>query len=79
MTDIRLEIGELAVHGVDVVRPERLGAAVEAALTGLLRDRGVPAGWRAEPGPVTVVVDGPIRAEVLAEHLARAVYQGLAG
>jgi hypothetical protein len=79
MTDFRLEIGELAVHGVDVVRAERLGPEFSAALTGLLRDRGLPADWRTEPGPLTVTVDGPIRAEVLAQRLARAVYEGLAG
>jgi len=77
MTDIRLEIGELAVHGVEVVRPERLGPAIETALAGLLRDRGVPADLHAEPGPLTVTVDGPIRAEALAQRLAHAVYEGL--
>jgi hypothetical protein len=76
--DIRFEIGELAVHGVEVLRPERLGPAMESALTGLLRDRGVPTGWRAEPaGPLNIVVEHPIRAEVLAERLALAVYKGL--
>jgi len=79
VTDIRLEIGELAVHGVDVVRPERLGSEFEAALTGLLRDRGVPAHVGGIEAPVTIVVDSPIRAEVLAERIARAVYRGLAG
>jgi hypothetical protein len=74
---IKLEIGELTVHGVDVVRPERLGAEFETALTGLFRDGGVPAHLGQLEAPVTIVVDGPIRAEVLAERLARAVYRGL--
>lgn len=78
MTDIHVEIGELAVHGVDVVRPERLGPAFSAALTGLLRDRGVPAHPGQITAPVTIVAEHSIRAEVLAERLARAVYEGLA-
>jgi hypothetical protein len=79
MTDFRLEIGELAVHGVDVVRPERLGPAVETALARLLRDRGLPADPGPLTAPVTIVVTQPVRAEVLADHLARAMYEGLAG
>jgi len=79
MTDFRLEIGELAVHGVDVVRPERLGPAVETALAQLLRDRGVPADPGPLTAPVTIVVTQPVRAEVLAERLAHAMYEGLTG
>jgi hypothetical protein len=76
---IRLEIGELTVHGVNVVRPERLGPEFETALAGLLRDGGVPARFGQLDAPLMIAVDGPIRAEVLAERLARAVYRGLAG
>jgi len=81
---VRLEIGELAVHGIDVRRPHLLGPAVETELAGLLRDRGVPPSWSsggpAEPArPLTVVAGRSIGAEVLARRLALAVYEGLAG
>ena len=83
--EVRLEIGELVVSGVDVTHPHRLGPGVEAALTALLRDRGVPSQWSTgERVDVTdaapslrVRLDRVIDAELLAQRLALAVYDGL--
>ena len=81
---VRLEIGELALHGVPVSRPQALGPAFEAALTRLLRDRGVPPAWSdGAPGPpdrpLTVTLPRDANPEALAERLAAAVYERLAG
>jgi hypothetical protein len=81
---VRLDIGELTVRGVHVLRPHLLGPAVETELAGLLRERGVPALWSSggpsEPArPLTIRAGSSIGAEVLARRLALAVYEGLAG
>ncbi|GLZ81510.1 hypothetical protein Afil01_63170 [Actinorhabdospora filicis] len=80
---VRLRVGELAVHGLTVRRPETLGPALEAALTRLIADRGVPGPWRAggdlTPPPLSVTAEPGIAAEALAERLALALYEGLGG
>jgi hypothetical protein len=82
--EVRLRIGELALHGVPVTGADRLGPALAAALDKLLRERGVPASWSdgaapSRPRPVTVVADRSGNPELLARRLALALYEGLGG
>jgi hypothetical protein len=44
VTSVRLRIDELVLHGIDVPNAHRLGPAVAAELTRLVRERGLPAG-----------------------------------
>ncbi|MER6307687.1 hypothetical protein [Streptomyces sp. NPDC001657] len=81
---VELHIAELAVRGVRLARPDRLGPAFEVALTRLLHDRGVPPGWaagevRTPATPLTLPVGPSSDAADIAEGLARAVYGGLGG
>ncbi|MBO0654491.1 hypothetical protein J1792_17390 [Streptomyces triculaminicus] len=81
--DVELHIGEIAVHGVEVERPDLLGPAFEAAFSRLLHERGVPASWStgeltAPDRTLTMDRFGPTTStEALAERLARTVYEGL--
>lgn len=81
--DVRVRIGELAVHGLSLGRPETLGPALESALTRLIAERGTPASWcsggELHPRPLSVSAEPGMSAEVLAERLALAVYEGLGG
>ncbi|MFC8244850.1 hypothetical protein ACF063_07880 [Streptomyces chartreusis] len=80
--EIRVEIGELALHGFRV-DPDRVSAAFEDELTRLISEHGVP-----------LAADGPLSADTLAglpplpaglsarrlgQELARAVHEGLSG
>ncbi|MGW3206857.1 hypothetical protein [Streptomyces sp. NPDC001135] len=81
---LELRIGEIAVRGVELRRPDLLGPAFEAALTRRLRERGVPPGWTtgevSPPSrPLTLTVAPGAGAEEIAEGLARTVYAGLGG
>jgi hypothetical protein len=80
--EIRVEIGELALHGFRV-DPERVSAAFERELTRLIRTHGVPV---AAHGPLTAdtlsglpPLPAGLSARRLGQELARAVHEGLSG
>lgn len=79
---IRVEIGELALHGFRV-DAGRVSEAFERELTRLVAKHGVPL---AEDGPLTLdALSGlpPLPADLsarrLGQELARAVHEGLSG
>ncbi|MEV7996702.1 hypothetical protein AB0O67_33940 [Streptomyces sp. NPDC086077] len=79
---IRVEIGELALHGFRV-DAERVSTEFEHELTRLVRERGVPL---ATDGPVTLdalsglpPLPAGLTARRLGQELARAVHDGLSG
>lgn len=80
--EIRVEIGELALHGFPV-DPERVSAAFERELTRLVRAHGVPL---AADGTLTLdalsglpPLPAGLSARRLGQELARAVHEGLSG
>jgi hypothetical protein len=83
MSRVHLTIGRLAVHGIELRRPETLGPTLGAALTRLIAERGTPAAWDAGGElalrPLTVTVHDGMAAETFADHLALALYEGLGG
>ena len=79
---VRVEIGELALHGFRV-DPERVSAAFEHELARLVREHGVPL---AKDGALRVdalsglaPLPAGLSARRLGQELARAVHQGLSG
>jgi hypothetical protein len=48
MTGVRLRIESLMLHGIDVPNAHRIGPAVAAELTRLVRERGLPPGLAAD-------------------------------
>ncbi|KAB1150550.1 hypothetical protein F7R91_00700 [Streptomyces luteolifulvus] len=79
---VRVEIGELALHGFRV-DPERVSAAFERELTRLVREHGVPL---AADGALSVdtlsglaSLPAGLSARRLGQELARAVHEGLSG
>ncbi|WP_371582236.1 hypothetical protein [Streptomyces sp. NBC_01314] len=80
--EIRVEIGELALHGFRV-DPDRVSAAFEDELTRLIRVHGVP---MATDGALTAdtlsglpPLPAGLSARRLGQALARAVHEGLSG
>ncbi|KUM73615.1 hypothetical protein [Streptomyces curacoi] len=80
--EIRVEIGELALHGFRV-DPERVSVAFERELTRLVRVHGVPL---AADGALTLdalsglpPLPAGLSARRLGQELARAVHEGLSG
>jgi hypothetical protein len=80
--EIRVEIGELALHGFRV-DPDRVSAAFEDELTRLIRVHGVP---MATDGALTAdtlsglpPLPAGLSARRLGQELARAVHEGLSG
>ncbi|WP_254390493.1 DUF4424 domain-containing protein [Streptomyces sp. AC550_RSS872] len=80
--EIRVEIGELALHGFRV-DPERVSVAFERELTRLVQIHGVPL---AADGALTLdalsglpPLPAGLSARRLGQELARAVHEGLSG
>jgi hypothetical protein len=80
--EIRVEIGELALHGFRV-DPDRVSEAFERELTRLVRAHGVPL---AADGALTAdtlsglpPLPAGLSARRLGQELARAVHEGLSG
>jgi hypothetical protein len=80
--EIRVEIGELALHGFRV-DPERMAMAFERELTRLVQAHGIPL---AADGTLTLdalsglpPLPAGLSARRLGQELARAVHEGLSG
>ncbi|WP_244501187.1 hypothetical protein [Streptomyces sp. TP-A0874] len=84
-TAVRVDIGELALHGfAPGVDPECVTAAFQAELTRLVRERGVPLAADGEGRSLDELSGLPplpstVSATRLGEALARAVHAGLSG
>lgn len=82
---VRIQIGELVLHGLDHVRSSGarydLGAAVERELTRLLAEQGIPPGLD-QAGIVARLSGGSFEVapgsapDTLGLQIAQAVYQG---
>ncbi|WP_405578174.1 hypothetical protein [Streptomyces sp. NBC_01092] len=80
--EIRVEIGELALHGFRV-DPDRVSAAFEHELTRLISEHGVPLATDGALSADTLAGLPPLPAGLsarrLGQELARAVHEGLSG
>ncbi len=79
---VELHIEELVLHGFPPEQRQAIAAAVEAALAGLIAERGAPPGWvggeeipRLDGGQF--VVTPAARPEAIGAQVAQAVYEGL--
>ena len=80
--DIVIEIDELVLHGFPPGERYRIGEAVQAELTRILGERGLPGAWAEDAAPDrldggTFNVDSGMPAALIGAGAAQAVYRTL--
>lgn len=80
--NLNLHIERLILHDLPYSQRGRVAAAIEAELTRLLTERGVPEGWSGDMPAVdagSVHVSPHLAAEAMGRQVAETVYAGFAG
>ena len=80
--NLDLHIERLILHDLPYSQRGRVAAAIEAELTRLLAERGVPEGWSGDMPPIdagAVHVSPHLPAEAIGRQVAETVYAGFAG
>ena len=77
--NIQLQIEQLVLDGIPYSQRRRVAAALEQALTQLLTEQGLPAGWQGDALPTIGPIDvsGHSRPETIGQQVAQSVYQQL--
>ena len=78
--NIELQIEELILHDLPYDQRHRVAAAIEQALTRLLAERGLPAGFAEDMPPLRaapVGVNPRLSAESMGQQVAQSVYAQL--
>lgn len=80
--NLALHIEQLILHDLPYSQRSRVAVAIEAELTRLLTERGIPEGWSGDMPPINagpVHVSPHLSAETIGRQVAETVYAGFAG